>query len=103
MLRPRCVASQLVAATTSTLSKDSPPERLLFQTYYRHFRRKLGDNLPALIPQVYLHYDLKTIRQLVQDDKDLRLVRQRMDFLLLFSNHIRIVLEVDGQQHCFSP
>jgi hypothetical protein len=22
-----------------------------------------------------------------------------MDFLLLFSNHIRVVLEVDGQQH----
>lgn len=83
----------------ASLSKDSPPERLLFQTYYGHFRRKLGDNLPALIPQVYLHYDPKTIRQLVQDDKDLRLVRQRMDFLLLFSNHTRIVLEVDGQQH----
>lgn len=83
----------------ASLSVDSPPERLLFQTYYRHFLRDLGNNLPALIPQVYLHYDPKTVRQLAQSQRDKNLIRQRMDFLLLFSNHTRIVLEVDGQQH----
>lgn len=78
------------------VSLASPPEKLLFGTYFQQFRRIIGDNLPALIPQVYLHYDPKTFSQL---PKGQRLVRQRMDFLLLFSNHERVVLEVDGQQH----
>jgi very-short-patch-repair endonuclease len=77
-------------------SLASPPEKLLFGMYFQQFRRSIGDNLPALIPQVYLHYDPKTISQLANGQ---RLVRQRMDFLLLFSNHDRVVLEVDGQQH----
>jgi len=95
----RTLELSLLQRLLASLSKDSPPERLLFQTYYRHFLPKLGDNLPALIPQVYLHYDPKTIRQLALDQKDPYLTRQRMDFLLLFSNHVRIVLEVDGKQH----
>lgn len=78
------------------LSLASPPEKLLFGTYFQHFRRIANNNLPALIPQVYLHYDPKTLSQLT---KGQHLVRQRMDFLLLFSNHDRVVLEVDGQQH----
>jgi very-short-patch-repair endonuclease len=77
-------------------SLSSEPEKLLFNTYCTHFRNKLGDALYALIPQVYLHYDPYTIRQLSNGK---RLPRQRMDFLMLFSNHVRIVLEVDGQQH----
>ncbi|MDQ2887116.1 MAG: hypothetical protein M3Y39_13655 [Chloroflexota bacterium] len=78
------------------VSLDSPPEKLLFRTYFEQFREPLGKQLPALIPQVYLHYDPYTIRQLA-DEKNL--VRQRMDFLLLFSNRDRVVLEVDGQKH----
>jgi very-short-patch-repair endonuclease len=77
-------------------SLTSPPETLLFRAYFKQFRQEFGDNLPALVPQVYLHYDPKTISQLSGGQ---RLVRQRMDFLLLFSNHDRVVLEVDGQQH----
>jgi very-short-patch-repair endonuclease len=77
-------------------SLDSPPEKLLFGTYFQHFPRIAGHKLPALIPQVYLHYDPKTLSQLPNGQ---RLVRQRMDFLILFSNHERIVLEVDGKQH----
>ncbi len=77
-------------------SLASPPEILLFRTFYKHFLPTLGDTVPALVPQVYLHYDPKTASQL---PKGKRLVRQRMDFLLLFSNHERIVLEVDGKQH----
>lgn len=62
-------------------SLASPPEKLLFKTYFEQFRQSLGEQLPALIPQVYLHYDPYTIRQLA-DEKNL--VRQLMDFLLLF-------------------
>lgn len=69
----------------------SPPEQLLFDTYFGAFHDELGERFPALIPQVYLHYDPKTGRKIIP--------RQRMDFLLLFSNHDRIVIEVDGKQH----
>lgn len=58
--------------------------------------RQHGDRLPALIPQVYLHYDPYTMAQL-QGAR--RLPRQRMDFLLLLSPFERVVLEVDGKQH----
>ncbi|MGG1880698.1 hypothetical protein ABDI30_24490 [Paenibacillus cisolokensis] len=74
----------------------SPPEKLLFKSYFRCFKDLLDKNLPALIPQVYLHYDPYTIRQRAEKP---HLPRQRMDFLLLFSNKQRIVLEVDGKQH----
>jgi AbiJ N-terminal domain 3 len=77
-------------------SLSSPPERLLFRTYYHNFPKELKAHLPALIPQVYLHYDPKTIKELSAGQ---RLARQRMDFLLLFSPHDRIVIEVDGEQH----
>jgi len=54
------------------------------------------ESIPALIPQVYLHYDPYTIKQLSNGK---RLPRQRMDFLMLLPNNKRIVLEVDGKQH----
>jgi hypothetical protein len=63
-------------------SLASPPEKLLFRTYFEQFKKDFGDTLPALVPQVYLHYDPKTISQLQTGQ---RLIRQRMDFLLLFS------------------
>lgn len=77
-------------------SLDSVPEILLFTTYYKYFSKLLNDKLPALIPQVYLHYDPYTLK-ILQGLK--RLPRQRMDFLLLISNYERIVIEVDGKQH----
>ena len=77
-------------------SLASPPEQFLFRTYYGVYKSKLGDKLPALLPQVYLHYDPYTMREL---NGVSRLSRQRMDFLLLFSAHERIVIEVDGIQH----
>jgi hypothetical protein len=76
-------------------SLDSKPEKDFFKTYYFHYKDKLGKNLPALIPQVYLHYDPYTIRKHgIQ-----YLLRQRMDFLMLFSNTKRVVIEIDGKQH----
>ena len=74
----------------------SIPERALFKVYYTEFAPRLGDKLPALIPQVYLHYDPLTI---AQRGSNRVLPRQRMDFLLLLDNQVRIVLEVDGKHH----
>lgn len=53
-------------------------------------------DLPALIPQVYLHFDPLTFRQRGAPSP---LVRQRMDFLLLLPNRHRIVIELDGVEH----
>jgi very-short-patch-repair endonuclease len=77
-------------------SLSSPPEKLLWRTYFKFFHDELAESLPALIPQIYLHYDPYTIRQL---EGERRLVRQRMDFLLFLSDRIRVVIEVDGKQH----
>jgi hypothetical protein len=75
---------------------NSPGEFALFRKYYERFGKQLGDKLPALIPQVYLHYDPYTKRE--RGDEEF-LARQRMDFLLMLENRVRIVIEVDGRQH----
>ena len=77
-------------------SLQSDGERSLFSHYFKIFRSELGAALPALIPQVYLHYDPATISQL-RNGK--RLVRQRMDFLLLLPHRNRVVIEIDGPHH----
>lgn len=76
--------------------EDNEPEKTLFLSYYRFFFEELGDRLPALIPQVYLHYDPYTQKHL---ENEKRLVRQRMDFLLLLPYGKNVVIEVDGKQH----
>lgn len=76
-------------------SLTTPPEKNFFRAYYSHFKTLIG-SLPALIPQVYLHYDPLTARQLGGTK---RLLRQRMDFLMLLPHRVRIVFEVDGKQH----
>jgi very-short-patch-repair endonuclease len=78
------------------ISLASDGERALFDNYFRLYRPKLGEALPALIPQVYLHYDPAVVKFL-RHRTGLR--RQRMDFLLLLPNNRRVVLEVDGTQH----
>ncbi|MCX5387531.1 hypothetical protein [Streptomyces sp. NBC_00083] len=77
-------------------SLASPPEEILFHTYAALYFREGGHALPALIPQVYLHYDPYTAKHRAAPGP---LARQRMDFLLLLPNRVRVVLEVDGQQH----
>ncbi len=74
------------------MSSTSPPERLLFRTYCG-LRKLRGPALSVLLPQVYLHFDPMTANML---GGSTRLVRQRMDFLLLLSHQDRIVVEVDG-------
>ena len=77
-------------------SLANAPEKEFFSAYFRHFREPLGDLLPALIPQVYLHYDPEIVSRLA--DRQV-LVRQRMDFLMLLPGRQRIVFEIDGKQH----
>lgn len=76
-------------------SLDSLPEKEFFKMYYNNYKGRLKRDLPALIPQVYLHYDPYTIRKHGIN----YLLRQRIDFLILFSNRKRVVIEIDGKQH----
>lgn len=71
------------------------PEKLFFETYYNFFCPIYKDKAPALLPQVYMHYDPKTIKELFGEK---RLIHQRMDFLILANGH-RIIIEIDGIQH----
>ncbi|NTB05438.1 hypothetical protein [Agrobacterium tumefaciens] len=87
-------AASLGARLQESLASEA--ERRLFAGYFKAFRSDLGEALPALLPQVYLHYDpavVKTLRH------RLPLPRQRMDFLLLLPGRQRVVVEVDGQHH----
>ena len=77
-------------------SLSSLGEQGLFDTYFRRYRPMLQLALPALVPQVYLHYDPAVVRTLAHRAS---FPRQRMDFLLLLPNRARVVIEVDGQHH----
>lgn len=80
----------------SVRSARSPGEYAIFRSYYKLYAPILGDKLPTLLPQVFLHYDPYTKRQ--RGDEQF-LARQRMDFLLMLEHGVRIVIEVDGRQH----
>lgn len=75
-------------------SLDSVPEKMMLQAYCTLRHEKKVD-IPALIPQVYLYYDPKTIKQ-----RGWKLFEhQKMDFLMIFSMSDRVVIEIDGKQH----
>jgi len=76
------------------LPDNSPPQRLLFTSYFKHFKQSVP-RLPALLPEVWLHWDPKTVRERGKQ----ALLRFRMDFLMLLPNGIRVVIEVDGAHH----
>ncbi|MEA1798839.1 MULTISPECIES: AbiJ-related protein [Rhodococcus] len=86
--------STLYKRLRSSLPKTSPPQAFLFDQYHHIFKDFVQD-LPALLPEVWLHWDPKTIRHRGVN----ALPRLRMDFLLLMPGSTRIVLEVDGQHH----
>jgi very-short-patch-repair endonuclease len=77
-----------------SLPTNSPPQRVLFDSFHRVFGRVIP-RLPALLPEVWLHWDPKTARE----RGALALARFRMDFLMLFPHGSRVVLEVDGKHH----
>lgn len=78
-------------------SLDNGAERKVFEAYAGRY--KAGFDIPALIPQVYLHYDPYDQHTRRAHRSPIPLPRQRMDFLMLFSDRRRVVLEVDGKQH----
>ncbi len=78
---------------SSVQKSNSPPEEILFRAY-GHLYNDVGPDLPALIPQVYLHLDPRTAKTAGD-----AFTRQRMDFLLLLPRRHRVVIEVDGQHH----
>lgn len=67
-------------------------ERTVFEAFCSLYGEH-GSGLPALLPQVYLHYDPYS------RGRGGTVVRQRMDFLVLMSGGRRVVVEVDGIQH----
>ena len=77
-------------------SLDNEPERRIFNAYAQRYPR-LGPDIPVLLPQVYLSYD--PYPQARYGPEAAPLARQRMDFLLLFPNRVRVVIECDGVQH----
>lgn len=84
----------LYARLKASLPHNSPPQILLFEAFFEGFRSAVP-NLPALLPEVWLHWDPRTVKERGPD----ALLRFRMDFLLLLPQGVRIVVEVDGKQH----
>ncbi|CAM4004115.1 hypothetical protein [Bordetella tumulicola] len=77
-----------------SLPPNSPPQALLFDAFYGGFGSAVPE-LPALLPEVWLHWDPRTVKERGRD----ALLRFRMDFLLLLPQGVRIVIEVDGKHH----
>jgi very-short-patch-repair endonuclease len=86
--------STLYQRLRKSLPANSPPQLLLYDLYHKIFSTSVQD-LPALLPEVWLHWDPKTVKVRGVD----ALLRFRMDFLLLLPHGQRVVLEVDGTQH----
>ncbi len=82
----------------SSLPRTSPPQRNLFALYHEIHGAGVRD-LPALLPEVWLHWDHMTALERGRD----ALLRFRMDFLLLLTHGQQVVLEVDGAHHFASP
>lgn len=78
---------------------NNPVELRVFDAYASRYKGSQFD-IPALIPQVYLHFDpVIQLARRTAGQNGSPLARQRMDFLILSSNRHRVVLEVDGKQH----
>ncbi|MFI9561464.1 AbiJ-related protein [Nonomuraea endophytica] len=84
----------LYARLGSCLPENSAAQRNLFALYHEIHGSNVPE-LPALLPEVWLHWDPKTVRARGRE----ALLRFRMDFLLLLPRGQRVVLEVDGRQH----
>ena len=84
----------LYARLKASLPRNSPPQSLLFDAFFEGFRSAVP-NLPALLPEVWLHWDPRTVKERGPD----ALLRFRMDFLLLLPQGVRVVIEVDGKHH----
>jgi hypothetical protein len=86
--------STLYDRLLGSMPENSPPQRNLFKAYH-HIHADSIPRLPALLPEVWLHWDPKTIRERGPQ----AMLGFRMDFLLLLPHGHRVVLEVDGATH----
>ncbi|WP_234329678.1 hypothetical protein [Streptomyces viridochromogenes] len=78
----------------ASLPRESPRQNNLFWLYHNIYKDNLGD-VPALLPEIWVHWDPKTVRE-----RGARALQNlRMDFLMLLQGNRRVVLEVDGMQH----
>lgn len=94
----RDVGVDLHKRLQASLAKN-PVELRVFDAYAARYKNEQFD-IPALLPQVYLHFDPATqLTRRAAGESGSPLARQRMDFLILFSNRNRVVIEVDGKQH----
>ncbi|MBB6172196.1 hypothetical protein HNR23_002256 [Nocardiopsis mwathae] len=79
-------------------SPSSQPEKDLLRSYWAFAESRGFDSTPAILPQVYLHYD--PVTQAQRDRNGGRVIpNQRRDFLLLAPGSRRIILEIDGKHH----
>ncbi|MGP3637513.1 hypothetical protein ACTU45_29940 [Streptomyces sp. 24-1644] len=90
---------RLQSLLTRLRTSLNTPEQLLLDTYWDYSVQRNFGGLPALLPQVYLHYDPLAQHQRNQRAEGKVLARQRMDFLMLASGGRRYVLELDGKEH----
>lgn len=77
-----------------SLPETSPPQKIFFREFFHQFGQSVYD-LPVLLPEVWLHWDPKTVYERGAQ----ALLNHRMDFLMLFPNGGRVVIEIDGIQH----
>ena len=91
---PKRAKAGLYRRLQDCLPEKSPPQRLLFDSFFRSFGPAIPD-LPALLPEVWLHWDPKTVAERGPH----ALLTHRMDFLMLLPAGGRVVIEVDGVQH----
>ncbi|GGK41756.1 hypothetical protein GCM10010124_38210 [Pilimelia terevasa] len=91
----RDIALGLYRRLSRSLGRNDAERRIL-RAYAQRYAR-LGPHIPALIPQVYLHFDPYV--RASHPPGAAPLARQRMDFLLLLPHRGRIVIECDGKQH----
>jgi hypothetical protein len=82
----------------SSLPDNSPPQQNLYHLYHQIHGPAVPD-LPALLPEVWLYWDPKTVKARGVD----ALLRFRMDFLMLLPHNQRVVIEVDGAHHFTAP
>ncbi|MEJ1110901.1 MULTISPECIES: hypothetical protein [unclassified Kribbella] len=92
-LAPADAKHSLWSRLRAAVPRNSPPQLALFDEYYKVYGSR--EQLVALLPEVWLHWDPTTKERRGSDG----LLTQRMDFLMLPRGHRRIVLEVDGAQH----
>ncbi|MFF3566104.1 hypothetical protein ACFYXS_39380 [Streptomyces sp. NPDC002574] len=91
---PQQAGRALYERMKESLPPKSAGQRNLFWLYHHLYQDQL-DNVPALLPEIWMHWGPKTVRERGHN----ALQNLRMDFLMLLPGSRRVVLEVDGSQH----